>query len=509
MIQPSFSDLEQLASRPARVAVYREILADMETPVSAYLKVADGPSFLLESVEGGEHLGRYSFIGPSPSAQLRLHATGTADLKQGEAVSQLAFEDPLALIDGIVAGEEYVPSDGLPRFAGGAVGYLSYEIARFFERLPLAANDPVAMPVGELLVVSTLLVFDHLRRTIKVIAHVRLDRDLREEYDAAESRIEALIERLAGPLPARADRQFALEAMARPGERPVSNVGQEAYEAAVRRSKEYIAAGDIIQAVISQRFEVETRADPFAIYRALRAINPSPYMYFLDFGAHQLVGASPELLVLAERGRVTTHPIAGTRPRGATPEEDDALAAELISDDKERAEHVMLVDLGRNDLGRIAAPGSVSVPKLMEIERYSHVMHIVSNVTARLRSDVRPIEALRATFPAGTVSGAPKIRAMEIIAELEPDQRGPYAGAIGFFGFDGELETAITIRTILVKNGRAIVQAGAGIVADSNPTKEFEECHHKAAAMFRAVRAAEQRVSSGAALGEGSACACS
>jgi anthranilate synthase component 1 len=493
VIRPTLDELRPLAGRPTRVPVYREILADMETPVSAYLKVADGPSFLLESVAGGEHLARYSFIGPTPAAMLQM-GERQASLSWEGGEGRLDFSDPLLLIHELVAGENYLPTEGLPRFAGGAVGYLSYEVARFFERLPAPEKDPFGLPLGHFMVTETLLVFDHLRRTIKIITHLRLDGGLEAEYQAAEERIESLIERLAGPLPGRAEHRFSLEHPLADRREPRSNVRRDNFEANVGRAKDYIAAGDVIQVVISQRLELDTSADPFAIYRALRVINPSPYMYFLDFGSYQLVGASPELLVLAEKGQVTTHPIAGTRPRSTDPDEDDRLAVEFLADEKERAEHVMLVDLARNDIGRVCQPGTVSVPKLMQIERYSHVMHIVSNVTGKLSPGLRPMEALRATFPAGTVSGAPKIRAMEIIAELESERRGPYAGAIGFFGFDGDLETAITIRTILVKDGVATVQAGAGIVADSDPAREFEECHHKAAGMFRAVEAAEGAV---------------
>jgi anthranilate synthase component 1 len=496
VIRPTLRELQPLAGRPVRVPVYREIMADMETPVSAYLKVADGPSFLLESVAGGEHLARYSFIGPTPAALLEI-GEGQARLTWDGGEGRLHFRDPLELIDDLVAGEDYLPTAGLPRFAGGAVGYLSYEIARFFERLPAADNDPLGLPLGHLMFSDTLLVFDHLRRTIKVITHLRLDGGVEAEYRAAEERIEHLIRRLEGPPSQRAEHRFSLDEPLRRSREPRSNVTRQEFEANVRRAKDYIGAGDIIQAVISQRLELETGADPFAIYRALRVINPSPYMYFLDFGAYQLVGSSPELLVLAEKRQVTTHPIAGTRARSTDPTEDDHRAAEFLADEKERAEHVMLVDLARNDIGRVCQPGTVSVPKLMEIERYSHVMHIVSSVTGQLSPGMRATEALRATFPAGTVSGAPKIRAMEIIAELERDRRGPYAGAIGFFGFDGDLETAITIRTILVRDRVATVQAGAGIVADSDPAREFEECHHKAAAMFRAVEAAESVPSAG------------
>ena len=492
---PTLEELRRLAGRPARVPVYREILADMETPASAYLKVADGPSFLLESVAGGEHLARYSIIGPAPKAVLELHV-GAALLQRDGQVEHLLYEDPLRLIDGLVADQEYVPAEDLPRFVGGAVGYLAYEIAQYFERLPIPAADPLGLPLAHLMMSDTLLVFDHLRRTIKVISHLRLDGDLDDEYQAAERRIEALIERLEGPLPARAAHRFSLDFNGRSHPAPGSNLDQAAFESMVRRGKEYIAAGDIIQVVLAQRLSLETEADPFAVYRALRVINPSPYMYFLDFGSYQIVGSSPELLVLAEKSQVTNHPIAGTRPRAADPDEDDRRAAGLLADEKERAEHVMLVDLGRNDLGRVCQPGTVSVPKLMEIERYSHVMHIVSHVTGRLKPELRPIEALRATFPAGTVSGAPKIRAMQIIAELEAEQRGPYAGAIGFFGFDGDLETAITIRTILVKDGVAVVQAGAGIVADSEPAQEYQESVSKAQALLSAIQLADDLAAS-------------
>jgi anthranilate synthase component I len=464
-----------------------EILADLETPVSAFLKLRRrGPAFLLESIEGGEHLARYSFLASEPRGHLRI-GRGTATLQRDGQTEEKSFTDPLDLIDSLVRVPGIVPVKGLPRFLGGGVGYLSYECSGFFERLPQAPNDPLELPIGQLLLVDTLVVFDHLRRTIKVLTLLTLEGDLGDAYQAAASRLNSVVNRLQAPTP---PMPLELRADASPADLDVqSNITEDEYEDRVRRAKEYIAAGDIIQVVPSQRLTVKCESDPFAVYRALRVLNPSPYMYFIDFGDMQLVGASPELLVLVEDGRIVTHPIAGTRPRGATSDEDDALAVELAENEKERAEHVMLVDLGRNDLGRVSQPGTVRVSRLMEIERYSHVMHLVSNVEGRLREDMRPVDALRSCFPAGTVSGAPKIRAMEIIAELERDQRGAYSGATGFFGFNGDVEVAITIRTMVIKDGLAHVQAGGGIVADSDPTAEFQETLHKARAALTAVAA--------------------
>jgi anthranilate synthase component 1 len=379
---------------------------------------------------------------------------------------------------------------GLPRFGGGAVGYLSYELARKFEpRIPLAANKPLELPLAHLLMVDTLLVFDHLRRTIKAVTYVPLTQDLPTDYRRGCERLDDLLDRLRN-----GSHVVGLEdapERARP-DGIISNTSQPEYEGMVRQAKEAIAAGECFQIVPSQRLSVRTAASPVSLYRALRSINPSPYMYFLNFGEYQIVGASPELLVMVQDGQVSTRPIAGTMPRGDTTEEDEAFAKRLLSDEKERAEHIMLVDLGRNDVGRVAEPGTVSVPRLMEIERYSHVMHIVSDVVGTLRPGLRPIDALRACFPAGTLTGAPKIRAMEIIAELEADQRGPYGGAIGFFNRDGDLEMAITIRTLVLKDGVAHIQVGAGIVADSDPPTEYQETLNKANAVLAAVAAAEK-----------------
>jgi anthranilate synthase component 1 len=499
MYTPTLAQARALAGSARFVPMYREILADLETPVSAYLKYGAGrDSFLLESVEGIEHVGRYSFIGARPREVLDIREDG-ATLETPDGNRALEYDDPLALIDSLLGRDSMAKLPGLPRFIGGAVGFLTYEIARCFERLPIAPNDPHGLPLGRLMFVDSLLVFDHSRRTIKALTRLPLacpdggGGDIEANYREASERIEMMLDRLDAPTPIQ-----RLESIPTFNEgiglhdRVQSNVTPSEFMAMVRKAKEYIKAGDIIQVVPSQRLSLETTADPFSIYRALRVVNPSPYMFFLDFGDYHVVGASPEMLTLVENGVIHNRPLAGTRWRGATPEEDDRLARELLADEKERAEHVMLVDLGRNDVGRVSKPGSVSVDELMVIEKYSHVMHIVSKVTGKLRDDLRPVDALRAAFPAGTVSGAPKIRAMEIIAELEKDRRGTYAGSVGLFNWDGELETAIALRTALVKDGVVHVQAGGGIVADSDPAFEYEETLNKAAALLRGVLAAER-----------------
>ena len=489
-VYPSLAELGRMAAHWHYAPVYREVLADLETPVSALLKLGAGPgSFLLESVEGGEFVARYSFVAAGLERSLAIyddHARYTG----GEGSADLSYTDPLDLIDRMVARDGVARLPGLPRFGGGAVGYLGYELGRKFEpRIPAAANNPLELPLAHLLMVDTLLVFDHLRRTIKAVTYVPLTEDLPTDYRRGCERLDDLLERLrsGSHTPGLED----APGRARP-EGIVSNTSQPEYEAIVRQAKEAIAAGECFQIVPSQRLSVRTSASPVSLYRALRSINPSPYMYFLNFGEYQIVGASPELLVLVEDGHVITRPIAGTMPRGETPEEDEALAQRLLADEKERAEHIMLVDLGRNDVGRVAEPGTVSVSRLMEIERYSNVMHIVSDVVGKLRPGLRPVDALRACFPAGTLTGAPKIRAMEIIAELEADQRGPYGGAIGFFNRDGDLETAITIRTLVLKDGVAHIQAGGGVVADSDPPTEYQETINKASATLAAVAEAER-----------------
>jgi anthranilate synthase component 1 len=475
-LTPSLEAVRALAAQGNIVPVYREVRADLETPVSAFLKVARGDySFLLESVEGGERVGRYSYIGTEPYRVLACRHEGG---------------DPLDEVEAEIGRFRSVDVPGVPRFHGGAVGYLGYEAVRHFEpRVPAPEADVLGVPESWLMFTDALLVFDHLLHKIKVIANVRLEGDIDAAYAEAERKIDALVERLGQPLAA-----LPYVPCDGPVGQPIqSNWDREDYLVAVRRTQDYIQAGDIIQAVISQRFSRRTGAHPFEVYRSLRAINPSPYMYYLQFGDTYLVGASPELLVRVEDGKVDVHPIAGTRPRGATPEEDARLAEELAHDPKELAEHVMLLDLGRNDVGRVSEPGSVEVTQRFDIEHYSHVMHLVSHVQGKLRAGLSPYEALRSAFPAGTVSGAPKIRAMEIIAELEPDLRGPYAGGVGFFDLSGNVETCITIRTVLMKDGWAHVQAGGGIVYDSDPVKEFEETQHKARAAMTAIDDAEQR----------------
>ncbi len=504
MYTPSLEEVRALRGQGNLCPIYREILADLETPVSAYLKVAQGAySFLLESVEGGQHIARYSFIGSDPYLTLRLDR-GVAQAVQGGYKQTLNYSDPLVVLGSYLSAYRPVRLPDLPRFVGGAVGYLGYETVSYFERLPAPEPCAYQMPEGFWMFVDTLLIFDHLRHKLKVLSHVHLDaEDLEAEYRRATARIEALVARLREPI-APAARPGAREleprnyephsGMDAPGPRPapVSNVTREQYHANVLRAKEYIAAGDIFQVVPSQRFSRPTSADAVTIYRALRTINPSPYMFLLRTGEGDLVGASPELLVRVQEGEVQTHPIAGTRRRGRDMAEDAALAEELLADEKERAEHLMLVDLGRNDIGRVSEPGTVRVPTFMVVEKYSHVMHLVSHVTGRLRSDMSALDALRACFPAGTVSGAPKIRAMEIIAELEGARRGVYAGCVGHVGFNGDLDTCIALRTLVIQNRIAYMQAGGGVVADSDPEAEYQESCNKAAALLRAIDMAEE-----------------
>jgi anthranilate synthase component 1 len=487
--------------------LYRDILVDLETPVSAYCKTALGPySFLLESVAGGERIARYSFIGIDPYLVL-IHTGDTATLYtttsahkgnvlQSEGKKVLCY-DPLKLVQAEL--EQYrliapvgLSQDELPRFHGGAVGYLSYETASRFEQLPVPEKDEseqLELPLAVFCFTETILVFDHLKHRVRAVTHLHLDApNIEAEYRRGLAILDDVQQRLQQPVrlpnePEPIDNTDAL--------RVISNRSRPEFEAMVEQAKEYIRAGDIFQVVLSQRLSRHVNAAPFTVYRALRAINPSPYMFYLDLQDFHIIGASPELLVRVEDGEVTVHPIAGTRPRGTDMHSDQQLAEELQHDPKERAEHVMLVDLGRNDVGRVSTPGSVQVSQFMEIERYSHVMHLVSNVTGQLRPDISSYEALRAGFPAGTVSGAPKIRAMEIISELEGEQRGVYAGAVGYISHSGNLDTAIALRTMVMKNGRAYIQAGGGIVADSDPGAEYMESMNKARALLRALDEAE------------------
>jgi anthranilate synthase component 1 len=496
---PSFDELrdwlETTSEQPTTIPIFREIMADVETPVSAYLKVREEgrPGFILESVEGGERIARYSFIGAGSLLDLTMHE-GVAELTTDSGVEKRRYDDPLRVVEEILAPYRSVRLPGLPlpRFLGGAVGYLSYECVRAWEsRVGEAPGRGRGLPDSRFSLVDSLLVFDHVERTIKAVAHVHLDgsRTLDEAYGAAAKQVDELVVRLRSPLPAL---PLGSEPVAEPAvDRSQPNTTPERYREIVETAKEYIKAGDIFQVVLSQRVDLPTPAHPFTIYRALRTVNPSPYMFYLDFVDHQIVGASPELLVRLENGVLAYHPLAGTRPRGATPEADAELAADLLGDEKELAEHIMLVDLGRNDLGRVSKPGTVRVPKLMEIENYSHVMHIVSDVEGEIAEGKTCYDALRACFPAGTVSGAPKVRAMEIIAELEADRRGPYAGAVGYVDFDGGMDTCIALRTLVFKDGIASMQAGGGIVADSTPDGEYAESYHKMRAILRAIELAE------------------
>ena len=478
---PPIEEIREMSDRGNLIPLYCEINADLETPVSAYLKVANPPySFLLESVEGGERLARYSFIGTDPLDVIR---TGRGEV-HGEV-------DPLNIIEERLGRYKPVEIDGLPRFHGGAVGYLSYDTVRYFERVPTPEKDSLALPEALFLLVDTLLVFDHLRHKIQVVSHVHLDeRPIDMAYQAAVDRIERLIKSLEKPLVGNQVSDKVTDGT-QPNQQVTSNMSKEHYLELVNKIKEYIYAGDVIQTVLSQRLERPTNATPLDIYRALRTLNPSPYMYFLALDGFHIVGASPELLVRVEDGIIYNFPLAGTRPRGNTEQEDEALATELVNNEKERAEHVMLVDLGRNDVGRISKTGSVEVTDLMRVVRYSHVMHMESEVHGVLREDRTIYDTLRSIMPAGTLSGAPKVRAMEIITELEGDKRGPYGGAVGYFGFNGAMDTAITIRTMVIKDGIAYIQAGGGIVADSQPESEFLETLQKAGAGLRAIEEAE------------------
>lgn len=494
-VQPTRSHIHTLFQQGDLVPVYRTLLADLETPMSVYLKLAQtgAYSFLLESVEGGEQVGRYSFLGVNPKGIVTVQDGIVTRTLHGETLTRplAAGEDPLTVVEAEFKRVTSVALEGLPRFIGGAVGCLAYDVVRYFERLPSTAQRVVDLPDVAFMLVDTLVIFDHARHQLIVLANAHNTGDADAAYDDALHRIETIVGTLNQPLPA-----LPAAAAAPVSDQVESNVTQAQYEDNVRRAKAYIAAGDAFQIVISQRLMRETTASPLAVYRALRATNPSPYMFFLKFADDfTLIGASPEMMVRLEDGIATNRPIAGTRKRGVNAAEDRRLEEELINDPKERAEHVMLVDLGRNDLGRVCDYGSVTVTDMMYIERYSQVMHIVSNVQGRLRSGMSAFDLIRATFPAGTLSGAPKVRAMEIIEELEGERRAAYGGAVGYFSFDGSMDTCITIRAAVMQGSRLYIQAGAGIVADSDPTSEYEESINKARAMLAAVRRAEAGLS--------------
>ena len=489
--RPSREDFLALAGTHAIVPVWREVLADLSTPLGVYdrLRREPGPSFLLESVEHGERWGRYSFIGLHPL--LRLVAKGGEVTVEGPAPAPvreaLATGDPLRVLDALLAALRAPQLEGLPPLFAGAVGYLAYDVVRFIERLPDTGADDLGMDDVRLMFPGQLVAFDHLRQRLLVVTNVLVGDDPAAQYDEAVAASERLIARLSEPVGA--------ATVSPPVPTRVTdaaaNMPREAYLDAVERAKEYIRAGDAFQVVPSQRFSLRTGADPFTVYRVLRVINPSPYLYLFDDGDQQIVGSSPEALVTVQGGRATIWPIAGSRRRDEDPVRDVELEKQLLADEKERAEHVMLVDLARNDLGRVCEMGSVAVDEFMNVVRYSHVMHIFSKVSGRVRPGVTAVDVARATFPAGTLSGAPKVRAMEIIDELEPTRRGLYGGGIGYFDLAGNADLCIAIRTLVFRDGMAYVQAGAGVVADSVPETEYAETVDKAMALLSAVRAAE------------------
>jgi len=488
MYYPAFKDFKKLASAGNLIPVYREILADMETPVSALTKLSGRPNvFLLESVEGGEKWGRYTFLGSDPRIIFRVRGDDVIIEKDAMREQFPHGGDPLRFLRELLAGYRPVFAEGLPRFYGGAVGFLAYEMVHFLEKLPRTNRNDFGTDEAVLLIADSLLIFDNVRHTIKAVVCAMTDgaADLRTLYDQTIRRIDDMIESLSRPAaerkkphPRREDRTLR------------ANMTPEQFMAGVEKARQYVLAGDAIQVVLSQRFENENGLDPVDLYRALRYVNPSPYLFFLKLDDLILIGSSPEVMVRLEEGLVELKPIAGTRRRGKSEQEDRMLSDELLQDPKERAEHVMLVDLGRNDLGRIARIGSVQVNQLMVVERYSHVMHLVSNIQAQLAPGKDCFDVLRATFPAGTLTGAPKVRAMEIIDELEPAQRGPYGGAVGYFSFTGNMDLCITIRTMMLRNGKIYIQAGAGIVADSVPDAEYRETVSKAEGMMQAIRLA-------------------
>ncbi len=482
--KPSFSDFEKMAEKGNLIPVYQEFLADIETPVSAYLKVRDSSfSYLLESADGGSRWGRYSFIGYKPFINI-LSRGNDVEIQRGDQKEVIKdVKNPFDVLKDI--SKKYTPviDDNLPPFQGGLVGYVNYDLIRKWEKLPDIEPAEKKLPESLFTASRNLIIFDHLTHMMKLVSFAYLEEgcDLKESYTRACHEVDKIAADLSKPIrDIDTDTGVSLTELK-------SNFKKEDFEEAVRKAKEYIVAGDVIQVVISQQFTSEVHGEDFQLYRQLRSVNPSPYMFYLNFGEIKFIGASPEILVRLTDGKIELRPIAGTRPRGATDEEDLALEKDLMADPKERAEHIMLVDLGRNDAGKVAAPGSVKVPRLMEIERYSHVMHIVSRVEGTLKDDCDSFDLFMSSFPAGTVSGAPKIRAMEIISELEPDQRGPYAGAVGYFGFNGNMDFCITIRTITVSNNRLTIQAGAGIVADSDPEEEYKETIRKASATFKAI----------------------
>jgi anthranilate synthase component 1 len=485
---PDFDEFSKKTHRGNLIPVYREIIADTETPVSAFMKLSDSKyCFLLESIEGGEKWARYSFIGINPSIIFQSKGRHVT-IRKGPAVEHKDCDQPLDELRAIMRRYHPVEIKGLPRFYGGAVGYIGYDMVRFFERLPDSTEDDLGWNDACMMITDTLLIFDNLKHTMKVVCNVHVDeaRDIRGAYQSAVATIEHVIALLRNPVGNLHPSASALSGVVS------SNFKKNDFKHIVEKAKSYIRSGDIIQVVLSQRFETDMGTDPLNLYRALRIVNPSPYMYFIRMDKDFIIGSSPEVLVRLEKNDIVVRPIAGTRGRGRDDTEDRQLEEELRRDPKEVAEHIMLVDLGRNDVGRVAEMGTVSVEDFMVVERYSHVMHLVSSVRGSLRKDCDAFDLFAAAFPAGTVSGAPKIRAMEIIEELEQQKRGPYAGAVGYFSFSGNMDLCITIRTMFVKNGKIYFQAGAGIVMDSKPENEYIETVNKAKAMVRAITRAHE-----------------
>ena len=490
MFKPSLEEFKKLSKSGNLIPVYKEILADLDTPVSAYMKISDGDySFLLESVEGGEKWARYCFLGCDPAVVVSSKGRDiTVEEKGVKKEIKIESGNPLSAVKKILARYNPVHVLGLPRFSGGAVGFISYDMVRFFEDLPEKTEDDLNIPDSQFIITDTMLVFDNVSQTIKMVSNAYIDsEDITTVYEQTIKKITLLEDKLKIPLKVatqQKEKTVALEIN--------SNFEKEKFKEAVNNVKQYILEGDAIQVVLSQRLNFAIKNKAFDIYRALRTINPSPYMYFLKFGGIEVVGSSPEILVRLEDENIEVRPIAGTRKRGVNEEEDLSLEKDLLQDEKELAEHIMLVDLGRNDLGRVAKISTVEVNESFTVERYSHVMHIVSNVRGILREGLDCFDVLEATFPAGTVSGAPKIRAMEIIEEMEPNRRGLYAGAVGYIGFSGNMDTAIAIRTLVVKDQTAYLGVGAGIVADSVPESEYEETMNKGRALLKAIELAEK-----------------
>jgi anthranilate synthase component I len=491
MIQPSYKEFCRLAKQGNLIPVYQELLMDLETPLSFFKRLErDHYSFLLESVEGSERWARYSFLGTSPHRIFKARGDQIEIIEAGKS-KKLVSDAPLKVLQELLKGCRPVTVPGVPPFFGGALGYVAYNAVEQFHEIADSKPDPLALPEIFFVFVQTLVAFDNLKHTIKVIDNAEVDGkiSLRRAYDASVKRIRRVISSLQKKPRGIESRDLT---QGKGNRKFRSNLTREGFESAVAKAKEYIKAGDVIQVVLCQRLESETSSDPFEIYRALRFINPSPYMFYLELEDLRVIGSSPETMVRLTGDTIELRPIAGTRRRGATPEEERELEDDLLADPKERAEHIMLVDLGRNDVGRVAEIGSVEVNELMAIERYSHVIHIVSNVRGKLAADKSPFDLFVSAFPAGTVSGAPKIRAMQIISELEPQKRGLYAGAIGYFGYNGNLDTCIVIRTIVMTGKKVFITAGAGIVADSDPQLEYQETLNKARAMLKAVDLAEQ-----------------